>query len=115
VEDAGTSNFVRAYASSLVVVGSVFHDAGVEDRQTLLSRINNAPLAPGQEPRRVQESWPVEARVENRVVVRRRGRLYSIKEDSAEDIVLFDEEAKSGHNVFRTKKAALEALNKEKK
>jgi hypothetical protein len=63
----------------------------------------------------MQESWPVEARVENRVVVRRRGRLYSIKEDSAEDIVLFDEEAKSGHNVFRTKKAALEALNKEKK
>lgn len=113
VEDAGVNRFVRAWQSALVVVGSVLHDAGVQDRQDVLT-----PEHP-KSPHVHVESWRVESRSDDRVLLRRRGRYYLLPTQG--DVLVmgdFISEAKTGPRVYPNKSAALaamEALNKEKK
>lgn len=105
VEDAGLNKFTRAWQSALVVAGSVLHDAGVQDRQDVLT-----PEHPKSSHVHI-ESWRVESRNDDGVLLRRRGRYYLLP---AQGEVLamedFISEAKTGPQVYPNKSAALAAM-----
>ena len=105
VEDAGLNKFTRAWQSALVVVGSVLHDAGVQDRQDVLT-----PEHPKSSHAHI-ESWRVESRNDDGVLLRRRGRYYLLPaQGEVLDMKDFISEAKTGPRVYPNKSAALAAM-----